>query len=79
MTKREVVQLRCTDSQKAAWKERARASGMSLSAWIVHRLESADRTEAVLYPPETVAPLQPDPPPRVRTHQFKPDFKKGMR
>lgn len=82
MTKTAVVQLRCTDKQKAEWVRRALDQDMSLSAWIVRRLDAADHLEVVLYPQEPEKTLE-SPLARaaaqVRDDHFKPDFKKGAR
>jgi len=74
MTKTAVVQLRCTDKQKAEWVRRALDQDMSLSAWIVRRLDAADHLEVVLYPQEPEKTLES---PLARDDHFKPDFKKG--
>ena len=77
MTKTAVVQLRCTDKQKAEWVRRALDQDMSLSAWIVRRLDAADHLEVVLYPQEPEKTLESPLAPQVRDDHFKPDFKKG--
>ena len=47
MSRRDVVQVRCSEVEKERWREKAASQGLELSAWIRLVLDRAARGQAL--------------------------------
>lgn len=78
--------IRSSLEQRAGWHAAASEAGISFNAWACRALDNEaqkvdskaePRDDAGLIRKTHLEPLPAPETPRVRTHQFKPDFKKG--
>ena len=85
--------MRCTTEQLRDWRAAADRAGAKFPRWVIESLDQAldltgvaERLErrttevrAQRDDPGLIRKTHLEPEPRVQTHKFKPDFKKGMR
>ena len=81
--------LRPSDRQAADWTRAAKEAGLSFNQWACGALDDAAQQHRGVTPPAETerddpglirkTHLEPVEAPRVQTHKFKPDFKKGAR